>query len=204
MTEPDGGGAGSGGGAPEVRRSRSAPSRSLPVVGVMGSGTEAHDDLAAPLGRWLARRGVHLLTGGGRGVMAAVSRAFHAVADRRGLVIGILPAEAERVTSGGAAPPPGYPNPWIELPIRTHLSARGDQGTAAESRNHVNVLSSDVVVALPGGPGTASEIELAVRYGRPVVVFDRKGHRPSTDAAGVRVVTTLDGIAAFIDDALGS
>ena len=29
------------------------------------------------------------------------------------------------------------------------------------SRNHVNVLSSDVVVALPGGPGTLSELRLA-------------------------------------------
>ena len=38
----------------------------------MGSGTTPHADLAIPLGRALARMGVHLLTGGGGGVMEAV------------------------------------------------------------------------------------------------------------------------------------
>jgi predicted Rossmann-fold nucleotide-binding protein len=33
------------------------------------------------------------------------------------------------------------------------------------------VLSSTVLVALPGGAGTASEVALALRYGRPVVAF---------------------------------
>lgn len=47
----------------------------LPIVGVLGSGSEPHEEQAKPLGEWLAREGVHLLTGGG--VMEAVSRAFH-------------------------------------------------------------------------------------------------------------------------------
>ena len=66
----------------------------LPIVGVMGSGAEPHAERAAEVGRWLAAIGVHLLTGGGGGVMAAVARAFHETPERRGLVIGILPAEA--------------------------------------------------------------------------------------------------------------
>src|SRR5262249_50687286 len=51
-----------------------------PLVGVMGSGSEEHADLAEPLGRWLAEAGFDLLTGGGRGVMAAACRGFAAVA----------------------------------------------------------------------------------------------------------------------------
>jgi len=87
----------------------------------MGSGLHPHPERATELGAWLARQGVHLLTGGGGGVMAAVSEAFHAVGDRRGLVLGVLPAAAD----AGAAPdrrasPPGYPNPWVEIPIYTH------------------------------------------------------------------------------------
>ena len=39
------------------------------------------------------------------------------------------------------------------------------------SRNHLNVLSSDVVIVLPGGAGTASEARLALRYGRPAVAY---------------------------------
>src|SRR4029450_9485672 len=70
-----------------------------PIVGVMGSGAERHDALAAPVGRWLAQQGVHLLTGGGGGVMEAVSEAFAQVPERQGLVLGILkgfPARAAR------------------------------------------------------------------------------------------------------------
>ena len=40
----------------------------LPIVGVMGSGSESYSDQAARLGRWLAKQDVHLLTGGGGGV----------------------------------------------------------------------------------------------------------------------------------------
>jgi predicted Rossmann-fold nucleotide-binding protein len=34
------------------------------------------------------------------------------------------------------------------------------------------VLSSDVVVACPGGPGTVSEIALALKYSKPVILLD--------------------------------
>lgn len=173
------------------------PARRLPVVGVMGSGGDEHDDLAAPLGRWLARRGVHLLTGGGRGVMEAVSRAFHGVEGRRGLVIGVLPASDD-----GPFPPDGYPNPWIEIAVRTHLPARGDAGDSLRSRNAINVLSADVVVALPGGSGTASEIRLAVRYGRPVVAYRPEGRGEPVPDSSVPVATTLAEVQSFVNGAV--
>ena len=140
--------------------------------------------------------GVHLLTGGGGGVMTAVSRAFARVEDRAGLVVGVLPGGAGGGSGGaelGGPPPPGYPNPWVELAIRTHLAARGVAGDTPDSRNHVNVLSSDVVVALPGGAGTASEVELALRYGRPLVVLGAAGRAAERAAAGTgRVHATND------------
>ena len=134
----------------------------------MGSGVESHAERARPLGTWLAGLGVHLLTGGGAGVMTEVSRAFHRVEPRQGLVIGVLPGSdggARRVT------PEGYPNEWVELPIVTHLPSLGAAGESRSSRNPINILSSDLVVALPGGAGTASEVRLALRYGKPLVVF---------------------------------
>ena len=39
------------------------------------------------------------------------------------------------------------------------------------ARNVINVLSSRVVVACPGGAGTASEVALAVKCNRPVILF---------------------------------
>src|SRR5262245_40671579 len=137
------------------------------LIGVMGSHAEEHADLAVPLGRWLAEAGYDLLTGGGPGVMEAVSRGFAGVAGRRGVVVGVLPADKD----DPARPKKGYPNPYVEVVVRTHLPAVGDDGASPASRNHVNVLSAHVVVALPGGPGTRTEVELAVRYGRPVIAY---------------------------------
>jgi uncharacterized protein (TIGR00725 family) len=140
----------------------------LPVVGVLGSGAEKHELLADQLGTWLAGQNVHLLTGGGGGVMEAVSRAFYRVPGRAGLVLGIIPGDVSRE---GSYCPPGYPNPWVELPVYTHLPLSGSRGLEALSRNHINVLTSSVMVALPGRQGTASEVLLAARYRRPLIAY---------------------------------
>ena len=134
----------------------------------MGSGETEHSELAEPLGELLARLGVNLLTGGGQGVMRAVSRAYTRSPHRTsGICIGVLPC----VEGDPTKCKPGYPNEHVELAIRTHLPYSGKLGQHVQSRNHINALSSDALVALPGGEGTKSEVELAVRYGRPIVVF---------------------------------
>jgi hypothetical protein len=114
--------------------------------------------------------------------MNAVSRAFSEVPARRGLVIGIVPSAAEGTA---AEPRQGYPNPWVEITVFTHLPMSGRSGTDPMSRNHINVLSSNVLVALPGGSGTASEVSLAIRYGRPVSRCGAGRGRPGEDQ-GVR------------------
>lgn len=155
----------------------------------MGSGTDPHEALAAPLGRWIAERGHHLLTGGGGGVMEAVSAAFVATRPRAGVCIGILPGPDAR---------PGYPNASVEIPIRTHLPLTGAMGTDARSRNHVNVLTSDVIVALPGGEGTRSEVQLALRYGRAAVLYgprDAFWEWPAAPRA-----ETLEEVARFVEE----
>ncbi len=169
--------------------------RRRPVVGVMGSGVERHDALAGAVGTWIARQGFHLLTGGGGGVMAAVGEAFAAVPDRRGLAIGVLPnAEDDPRYSL----PVGYPNRWVELAIRTHLPLSGPRGTAPLSRNHINVLTADVVIALPGGSGTSSEVRLAVRYARPCVAFVTDRSQISGLPDQVPCASTLAAVAAFV------
>jgi len=167
------------------------------VVGVMGSGREPHAERSIPLGRWLAAEGVHLLTGGGGGVMEAVSRAFAEVPARSGLVLGVLPGDPAT-----GLPPHGYPNPWVEVAIRTHLPHSGARGADPGSRNHINVLSADVIVALPGGEGTGSEVRLAVAYGRPVIAFvDSPSDIPGLPE-GVPVARELAEVVAFVRGAL--
>ena len=171
-----------------------------PVVGVMGSSTRAYEDLAEPLGRRLAMLGVHLLTGGGVGTMEAVSRAFAEVRPRAGLVVGVLPAD---LPDGIAVPRAGYPNPAVELAIFTHLPLSGITGTDPRSRNHINVLSSDVVIVLPGNEGTESEMTLAVRYGKPVIAFFGDHTVDWRPPEGVPVARALAEVQAFVREKTG-
>ena len=138
------------------------------TVGVMGSGKQEHDDHASLLGNLLARLGVNLLSGGGGGVMRAVSRAFTSGSDRRGICIGVIPCASE---TNRVHAKENYPNEYVELAIRTHLPHSGAEGLSDLSRNHINILSSNAVVALPGEEGTAAELSLAIRYGVPAVIF---------------------------------
>lgn len=124
-----------------------------PIVGVMGSGVEA-PALADELGAALARAGCHLLTGGGLGVMEAVSRGFVSVPERAGLCLGVMPEAREE-------------NRYVELAVRTPLGIYDPGRPERLTRNHINVLTADVVVILPGRQGTRNEAELCGHYGRP-------------------------------------
>ena len=201
-----------------------------PVVGVMGSGSAADPVLVEPIARLLARRGVSLLTGGGGGTMAAVCKAFaEAGAAERGQIIAVLPGVPAEANSGGeggwagregggggafvAGPteaPPGYPNEWSELVIQTHLPTSGASGTDITSRNHINILSSDVVLALPGGPGTLSEVELAVIYQTPCLACLGQAEggatidsRSSEAELGVPLARSVEEVDAFLQRHLG-
>ena len=54
------------------------------------------------------------------------------------------------------------------------------------------------MIALPGGAGTASEIKLALRYGKPVLALGRgRG-----DPAGVRPVDDLEALHGVLEELL--
>ncbi len=147
-------------------------------IGVIGSGKDPLTHLSEPLGRWIAMNGFDLVNGGGQGVMAATAFAFRQVEDRRGLSIGILPAQNfcdHGDARAGYQTPHGYPNDHIDLPIRTHLPLSGSLGKDTASRNHIIVLTADCLVALPGTEGTRTEIELALDYGKPLTAVSPEG-----------------------------
>jgi uncharacterized protein (TIGR00725 family) len=165
------------------------------TIGVMGSGTDEYDDLATIVGETLADLGVNLLTGGGRGVMTSVSRAFTRHRNRRGICIGIIPCASG---SDRGSPKDGYPNEFVELAIYTHLPYSGAQGTHDLSRNHINVLSSAAIIALPGEAGTASEVALAVRYRKPVVAFSPNPKLIERFPNSVRRVERIEQVREFL------
>lgn len=122
------------------------------IIGLMGLGEKAtSNDLenAYKLGQIIAQQGWILLTGGRKaGVMDAASRGAKSV---NGLTIGILPGKDSQGISEA-----------IDIAIFT------DMGNA---RNNINVLSSDVIIACGMGAGTASEIALAIKSNKKVILL---------------------------------
>lgn len=117
-------------------------------IGVMGAGICDAETaaLAERVGGGIARQGAILICGGGGGVMQAASRG---AADAGGLVVGILPSDDEATA-----------NVYVGIPIVTGMG---------NARNAINVLTSHSLIAITGGPGTLSEIALAIKVGTPVV-----------------------------------
>jgi uncharacterized protein (TIGR00725 family) len=131
------------------------------VIGVMGPAAcdDATAALARAVGRGVAERGAVLLTGGRTGVMEAASRGAK---EAGGTTIGVLP---------GAGAAESAPNPFVDVALFTGLG---------EARNWVNVCASDAIIAIGGGFGTLSEIALALKARKPVVLvgswrFDMEG-----------------------------
>jgi uncharacterized protein (TIGR00725 family) len=122
-----------------------------PYVSVVGSGTASGElyEKARQVGRLVAERGGTVVCGGLSGVMEAAARG---AAEAGGTAIGILPDEdRERA------------NEQLTYSIAT--------GTG-HARNLAVVCSGDVVIAVGGEYGTLSEIALACKVGRPVVVLE--------------------------------
>ena len=170
------------------------------IVGVMGSGNAEWPELATPLGVWIANHGYDLLTGAGHGVMLSTAKAFFTARGRRGRSIGIVPSQSD--PRFGFAPVAGYPNPFVDLPILTPLPRKeADTPDTDLSRNYVNVLTSDVIIALPGGPGTLDEIRLATRFAKPLMClgpYEAFACAPE----GTRITARVEDVYDFITAAI--
>lgn len=122
------------------------------IIGVMGASECDHeiDRLAADVGRLIAERGAVLLCGGRGGVMEAAARG---ASEAGGLTIGILKDTRRRGSKV---------NPYIQIALRTGLG---------DARNWINVCAADALIAIAGGWGTLSEIALAKKIDKPVVML---------------------------------
>ena len=122
------------------------------VIGSSGKIPREVEEVAYKLGKLLAKEGFIVVNGGRDGVMEAVSRGAK---EGGGITIGILPG-----TSRFEA------NKYIDYAIPTGIG---------HARNAINVLAGDVVVVVHGGPGTLSEVGLALAYGKTVIAIRKSG-----------------------------
>lgn len=159
------------------------------IIGIMGPGAGATPlDLqnAEQLGRAIAQRHLTLLTGGRpAGVMAAANRGAKAAG---GLTVGILPGSH-----------PSEADPHVDIAICTGLG---------HARNAVNVLSAQLVIACGMGLGTVSEVALAIKNGKKVIILspDRATADFFSQFAPEMVIfePTVAGAIAQLDRLLGA
>ncbi|OFW62041.1 MAG: TIGR00725 family protein [Actinobacteria bacterium RBG_16_64_13] len=150
-------------------------------ISVIGAGRcgAAETALAEEVGRLTALRGAILVCGGLAGVMEAAARGAK---EAGGTTIGILPGHDRELA-----------NPHIDHVITTGIG---------HARNLAVVSTGDAVIAVGGGYGTLSEIGLAAKIGRPVVVV--AGWRLQSDAGveGVYYAASAAEAMQLVDRAL--
>jgi uncharacterized protein (TIGR00725 family) len=155
-----------------------------PLIGVMGPGDDAPSqvlDAARELGSLIAGKGWNLVNGGRSvGVMNAVSKGAK---EQGGFVIGVLPNDDDVDVSD-----------HLDIVIRTGMG---------QARNNINVLSADIVVSCGMNPGTASEVALAIRAKKHVVML-HAGHEAeaffgSLDREFIHIVTTAGEAAETVE-----
>jgi uncharacterized protein (TIGR00725 family) len=160
------------------------------VIGVMGAGEAGPPTLEAArlLGRLLAQAGWIVLSGGRpAGVMDAVSAGAKEVPGS--LTVGILPTG-----------PDGPVSAHVDIAVFTDMG---------DARNVINVLTSDVVVACGvGGPGTASEVALSLKAGRPTILMGAspevvRFYRGLTQGERLYEAGTPEAAIALIEQRLG-
>lgn len=124
------------------------------VVGIMGPGDYADIKTIAKahqLGQLVAQEHWVVLSGGrDSGVMKAVNEGAKQI--EGSITVGILPSKESKVS------------PDVDIVIVTDMH---------NARNNINVLSSDVVVTCgTGGAGTVSEIALALKAEKTIIMLD--------------------------------
>ena len=120
----------------------------------MGPGENAtpeENDMAYDLGKAIAQEGWIILTGGRSfGVMDASMKGASEVG---GLTIGILPGDNDKSSSENA-----------QIKIITSMGS---------GRNYISVLTSHLVVVLGMAAGTASEVALALKSRKKVILLNQ-------------------------------
>jgi len=146
------------------------------IVGIIGGHkcSKVVEQKSQNLGKNLVKVVYTIVCGGLGGTMSAVCQGFKAGG---GLTIGIVPGYNKDEA-----------NDYVDIVIPTGLGL---------ARNVLVVKSADVIVALPGGAGTLSEIAFAIQFGIPVISLQ------SWDIPGVIKARTVEETIAEVKKIVG-
>lgn len=120
----------------------------ISVIGA-SQATDREFDLSVEVGKEIAKAGCVLVCGGLSGVMEGAAKG---ASENGGISIGILPHDNRRQA-----------NRHLTLTLPTGLG---------HMRNYLVAAGGDGVLAIGGGAGTLSEIGMAVKLQKPVVLLE--------------------------------
>lgn len=157
------------------------------IIGIMGPGENAtpeDNEIAFDLGKAIAEQGWIVLTGGRSfGVMEA---AMKGAREADGLTIGVLPNDNAVNASDHA-----------DIKILTGMGS---------ARNVVNVLSSHILVVIGMAAGTASEVALALKSNKKVILLNQDEITirffKNIGTYKVMIATSVEEVLAMIKDYL--
>ncbi len=123
----------------------------MSYIAVIGASeaTSREFDLSVEVGKEIAKAGCVLVCGGLSGVMEGAAKG---ASENGGTSIGILPQDNRRQA-----------NRYLSYSLPTGLG---------HMRNYLVVASGDGVLAIGGGAGTLSEMGMAMKLQRPVVLLE--------------------------------
>jgi len=122
------------------------------IIGIMGPSKAEEQDLinAYEIGKYCAKHGYVTLTGGLKyGVM---DESLKGAKDGGGLTVGIMPTEDKSKYSE-----------YVDIAIVTTMS---------EGRNYIEMWTSDIVVVCGISIGTSTEVSLAIKPGKKIILVD--------------------------------
>lgn len=143
--------------------------------------TAAEYAMAEQVGRLIAREGATLVCGGLSGVMEAAARGAK---EAGGTTIGILPGLDRSLG-----------NPYLDHVLTTGIG---------HARNLAVVSSGDAVIAIGGEFGTLSEIGLAGKIGRPVVIVSGWRLQKDEGTEGVWYASSAEEAMVLVKEALAA
>jgi hypothetical protein len=148
-----------------------------PRVAVIGAGDCSPEtaEVAAEVGRGIARHGAVLVCGGLGGVMLAAARGAK---EAGGVTLGILPG-----------PSAADANPYIDYPVVTNMG---------HARNMIIAHTADVLISVAGGYGTVSETAIALKLGKTVIALE-----PAVEVPGVKPAKSPQDALGRAMEALG-
>jgi len=120
------------------------------IIAVIGPATNTDDailELAEKIGEFIALSGWILLSGGrNKGIMEAANEGAYSAG---GMTVGVLPGDGNEKSE------------FVKIPIVTGMGS---------ARNNIIAMTADMLVAVGMGPGTSSEISLALKAGKTVII----------------------------------